>query len=74
MTQSATLTDRPDDRALCKQAGTVIIPTLEYPQSLEATPISSIRTSSPPAGLQLATVIVLDVPDRTCVKITYQNE
>jgi hypothetical protein len=74
MTESATLTDRPDDRALWEHAARVIIPTLEYAQSLEATPIYSITRWSPPAGLQRATVIVLDVAGRTSVEISYQNE
>lgn len=74
MTESATLTDRPDDRALWEQAARVLIPTLGYAQSLGATPIYSITRWSPPAGLQLATVIVLDVPGRTSVEITCQNE
>jgi hypothetical protein len=51
----------------------VIIPTLEYAQSLEATPIYSITRWIPPIGLRLATVIVLDVKGKTSVEITYEN-
>jgi len=49
----------------------VIIPTLEYAESLEGTPIYSMTRWSLPAGLQLATVIVLDVASRTGVVISY---
>ena len=70
---SATLADRPDDRTLWKQAERVIIPTLEYAQSLEATPIYSITRWIPPIGLRLATVIVLNVKGTTSVEITYEN-
>jgi len=51
----------------------VIIPTLEYAQSLEATPVYSITRWIPPVGRRLATVIVLDVQGKTSVEITYEN-
>jgi len=73
MAESATLADLPDDRTLWKQAERVIIPTLEYAQSLEASPIYSITRWIPPAGLRLATVIVLDVAGKTSVEIAYQD-
>ena len=73
ISDSATLADRPDDRTLWKQAERVIIPTLEYAQSLEATPIYSITRWIPPVGLRLATVIVLDVEGKTSIEITHEN-
>ena len=73
LTESATLADRPDDRTPWEQAAKAIIPTLEYTQSLEATPIYSITRWIPPVGRRLATVIVLDVEGKTSVEITYEN-
>jgi hypothetical protein len=73
LTESATLADRPDDRTPWEQAAKAIIPTLEYTQSLEATPIYSITRWIPPAGLRLATVIVLKVAGETDVEIIYGN-
>jgi hypothetical protein len=75
MTESAILADRPDDRTLClwDQAAKAIIPTLEYAQSLEATPIYSITRWIPPAGLRLATAIVLEAAGKTGVEIAYEN-
>jgi hypothetical protein len=73
MAESATLADRPDDRTLWEQAAKAIIPTLEYAQSLEATPAYSITRWIPPAGLRLATVIVLEAAGKTGVEIAYEN-
>ena len=73
MTETATLADHPDDRTLWEQAAKAIIPTLEYAQSLEATPIYSITRWIPPAGLRLATAIVLEAAGKTGVEIAYEN-
>ena len=73
LTESATVADRRDDRTLWEQAAKAIIPTLEYTQSLEASPIYSITRWIPPAGLRLATVIVLNAPGETGVEITYES-
>ncbi len=42
LTTLATIADHPDDRTTWERAAKAIIPTLEYVQSLEATPIYSI--------------------------------
>jgi hypothetical protein len=49
-----------------------IISTLEYAQSLEATPAYSITSWIPPVGLRLATVIVLEAAGKTGVE-AYEN-
>jgi hypothetical protein len=74
MTESVNIADRPDDRTLWEQAAKVIIPTLEYAQSLEATPDCSIRRSIPPAGLGLATVVIVRLAATTRVEITYEKK
>ena len=73
MTESVNIADRPDDRTLWEQAAKVIIPTLEYAQSLEATPDCSITRWIPPAGLGLATVVIMRLAGTTRVEITYEK-
>ena len=71
--ESASIADRPDDRTLWEQAAKVIIPTLEYAQSLEATPDCSITRWIPPAGLGLATVVIVRLAGTSRVEITYEE-
>jgi hypothetical protein len=73
MKESADLADRPDDRMLWEQAAQVIIATLEYAISLEATPDYSITKWIPPAGLRLATVVVLRSAGTNRVEITHEE-
>jgi hypothetical protein len=71
--ESASIADRPDDRTLWEQAAKVIIPTLEYAQSLEATPDCSITRWIPPAGLGLETVVIVRLAGTSRVEITYEE-
>jgi hypothetical protein len=75
MTDAAALATSCNERSMWRLAARMIIPTLEYAVSLDGTPACTVTRYVPPAGVGLATIVVLDLRGvaRRTVEITYDD-
>ena len=60
-------------RVAYQQAAAAVNPCLCYEMSLDAAPGYSVTRYLPPAGLGVATVVVLELPAATSVEVTYDD-